>query len=140
MCYCVVTMALIEFHLDPKSGVSFYVQLIQQVRQALLFGLLKPGDKLPTVKEVVASVALNPNTVLRAYRDLEHDGLVISRPGLGTFVASNIPTPVAGDAYRVLRGDLERCIRKARSAGLDDDALSALFAHVLRENTREGVA
>lgn len=133
-------MALIEFHLDSKSGISFYVQLVQQVRQALLFGLLKPGDRLPTVKEVVARVALNPNTVLRAYRDLEHDGLVVSRPGLGTFIAQTIPTPVAGNAYRSLRGELERCIRKARAAGLDDDALRALFAHVLRENTKEGVA
>lgn len=140
MCYCVGTMALVEFHIDPNSGVSYYVQLIQQVRQALLFGLLEPGDKLPTVKEVVARVALNPNTVLRAYRDLEHDGLVFSRPGLGTFVAPKIPTPVAGDAYRSLRADLERNIRKARAAGLDDDALAALFAHVLRENTKEGVA
>ncbi len=133
-------MALVEFHLDPNSGVSFYVQLIQQVRQALLFGLLKPGDQLPTVKEVVAQVALNPNTVLRAYRDLEHDGFVISRPGLGTFVASKIPAAIARDSYRSLRADLERCIHKAREAGLDDEALGALFAHVLRENIKEVVA
>jgi len=133
-------MALVEFHLDPYSGVSYYVQLIQQVRQALLFGLLKPGDQLPTVKEVVAQVALNPNTVLRAYRDLEHDGFVISRPGLGTFVRTNIPAAIARDSYRSLRADLERCIRKARAQGLDDNTLGALFAHVLHENTKEGVA
>jgi GntR family transcriptional regulator len=133
-------MALIEFHLDARSGVSYYVQLIQQVREALLFGLLKPGDQLPTVKEVVARVALNPNTVLRAYRDLEHDGLVISRPGLGTFIAANIPAAIAGGSYRSLRADLERCIRKARAQGLDDDALAALFAHVIRENIKEVVA
>jgi GntR family transcriptional regulator len=102
--------------------------------------LLKPGDQLPTVKEVVARVALNPNTVLRAYRDLEHDGLVISRPGLGTFIAANIPAAIAGGSYRSLRADLERCIRKARAQGLDDDALAALFAHVIRENIKEVVA
>jgi GntR family transcriptional regulator len=133
-------MALIEFHLDSQSGVSYYVQLIHQVRQALLFGLLKPGDRLPTVKEVVVQVAVNPNTVLRAYRDLEHDGFVISRPGLGTFVAAKAPAAIARDSYRALRADLERLIRKARVQGLDDEALADLFAHVLRENTREVVA
>jgi GntR family transcriptional regulator len=133
-------VALIAFHLDPQSGVSFYVQLMQQVREAVLFGLLKPGDRLPTVKEVVAQVAVNPNTVLRAYLDLEHEGLVLSRPGLGTFVAANAPASIAGASYRSLRADLERCIRKARAQGLDDNAVAALFAHVLRENTKEVVA
>ena len=133
-------MALIQFHLDSQSGVSYYVQLIQQVRQALLFGLLRPGDRLPTVKEVVAQVELNPNTVLRAYRELEHDGFVISRPGLGTFVAVNAPAAIDRGSYRSLRADLERCIRKARALGLDDAALADLFAHVLRENTKEVVA
>jgi GntR family transcriptional regulator len=133
-------MALIDFHLDPNSGVAFYVQLMQQVRQALLFGLLKPGDQLPTVKEVVVQVALNPNTVLRAYRDLEHDGLVVSRPGIGTFVAAKVPPAVAQSSYRSLRGDLERWIGKAHDAGLDDDTISALVAHVLHANAEEVVA
>ena len=133
-------MALISFHLEPQSGVSFYVQLMQQVKESLLFGLLKPGDRLPTVKDVVAQVAVNPNTVLRAYRDLEHDGFVVSRPGLGTFIAANAPASIARASYRSLRADLERCIRKARAEGLDDSALASLFAHVLRENTREVVA
>jgi len=133
-------MALISFHLDPKSGVSYYVQLMQQVRQALLFGLLKAGDQLPTVKEVVAQVALNPNTVLRAYRDLEHEGLVVSRPGLGTFVATNVPPAVAQSSYRLLRAELEHWIRKAHEAGLDNDTLAALVAHVLHASTEEVVA
>jgi GntR family transcriptional regulator len=133
-------MALIEFHLDPSSGVSYYVQLIQQVQQALLFGILKSGDRLPTVKEVSAQVALNPNTVLRAYRELEHDGLVVSRPGLGTFVAAAIPPAVKAASYRSLRADLERWIRKARARGIDDRQLSQLFAHVLHENAEEVVA
>jgi len=133
-------MALVEFHLDPKSGVSFYVQLIQQVRQALEFGILKPGDKLPTVKEVVAQVAVNPNTVLRAYRELEHDGLVISRPGVGTFIANSIPQAVAPASYNTLRADLERWIRKARAHGMDDGRVAGLFAHVLRANAEDDVA
>ena len=133
-------MALITFHLDPNSGVSYYVQLMQQVRQALLFGLLKSGDRLPTVKEVAAQVALNPNTVLRAYRDLEHEGLVVSRPGLGTFVATTVAPAVAQSSYASLRRELERWIRKAHEAGLDDDTLAALVAHVLHAKTKEGVA
>jgi GntR family transcriptional regulator len=133
-------MVLVEFHLDPSSGVSYYVQLIQQVQQAVLFGILKSGDRLPTVKEVSAQVALNPNTVLRAYRELEHDGLVVSRPGLGTFVAAKVPPPVAPASYRSLRGDLERWIRKARARGMNDSELAALVAHVLRANAEDVVA
>ncbi|HEY4864441.1 MAG TPA: GntR family transcriptional regulator [Candidatus Dormibacteraeota bacterium] len=113
---------------------------MQQVRQALLFGLLKSGDQLPTVKEVVAQVALNPNTVLRAYRDLEHEGLVVSRPGVGTFVATKVPPALAQSSYRSLRTELERWIRKAHEAGLDDDTLAALVAHVLHANAEEVVA
>jgi DNA-binding transcriptional regulator YhcF (GntR family) len=133
-------MALIEFHMDQGSAVPYYVQLIQQVGQALAFGILKPGDRLPTVKEVVAQVAVNPNTVHRAYRELEHDGLVVSRPGLGTFVAATVPAALAPTSYQSLRADLERWIRKARSQGVDDDRLAALFAHVLRENAEDVVA
>jgi GntR family transcriptional regulator len=133
-------LALIAFHLDPNSGVSYYVQLMQQVRQAVLFGILKSGDQLPTVKEVVAQVALNPNTVLRAYRDLEHEGLVVSRPGLGTFVAAKVPPALAQSSYRSLRTELERWIRKAHEAGLDDETLASLVAHVLHAKTKEGVA
>ena len=133
-------MALVEFHLDPSSGVSYYVQLIQQVRQALMVGILKTGDQLPTVKEVVSKVALNPNTVLRAYRELEHDGLVVSRPGVGTFIAATIPEALEPASYHALKADLERWIEKARSHCVDDRRLAALFAHVLRANAEEGVA
>jgi GntR family transcriptional regulator len=133
-------MALLEFHLDPKSGVSYYVQLIQQVRQALMVGILRSGDQLPTVKEVVARVAVNPNTVLRAYRELEHDGLVVSRPGVGTFIAATVPTAIAPRVYKTLKADLERWIEKARTHGVEDRELAALFAHVLNENADEVVA
>lgn len=133
-------MALVAFHLDSNSGVSYYVQLMQQVRQALLFGVLKPGDQLPTVKEVVAQVAVNPNTVLRAYRDLEHEGLVVSRPGVGTFVARAVAPAVAASSYRALRAELQAWIRKAQKAGLDQDTIAALVSHVLHANVKEVVA
>ena len=84
---------MIQFRLDPRSGVSTYLQLVQQVRHALRLGMLRPGDQLPTVKEVVGSLAINPNTVLKAYRDLERAGLVEGRPGVGTFVLKTLKGP-----------------------------------------------
>ena len=130
-------MAVITFHLDSRSGVSYYVQLMQQVRQAVRFGMLRAGDQLPTVREVVAAVAVNPNTVLRAYRELEHEGLAVTRQGLGTFIAAGVAAPSEQPLYRSLRGDLERWIRAARSQGVDDATLAALFDHVLRESHEE---
>ena len=87
---------MIEFHLDGRSRVSTYMQLVQQVRQALRVGMLEPGDQLPRVREVAESLAINPNTVLKAYRELEHDGLVEGRPGQGTFVLRSLAGPSLG--------------------------------------------
>jgi len=83
-------LPMIEFHLDANSGLSPYQQVVQQVRHALRLGLLNEGDQLPKVKDVVAGLAINPNTVLKAYRELEHDGLVSARPGVGTFVTATL--------------------------------------------------
>src|ERR1043166_9002865 len=82
---------MIEFHLDKRSGIPTYLQLVQQVRQAVRLGILRPGDQLPTVKEVVGSLTINPNTVLKAYRDLDREGLVEGRRGVGTFVTGTQP-------------------------------------------------
>jgi GntR family transcriptional regulator len=79
-----------EFHLDQRSGLPMYLQIVQQVKEALRLGLLDIGDQLPTVREVVAEVAINPNTVAKAYRELEREGLVDARPGRGTFVSSTL--------------------------------------------------
>src|ERR1700710_2619667 len=99
--------AVIEFHLDSRSGVSPYLQVVHQVRQALRLDLLREGDQLPTVKDVVAKLAINPNTVLKAYRELEHDGLVAARPGVGTFVTRSL-TDATLAAHAPLRQDLPR--------------------------------
>src|SRR5215831_4064638 len=123
--------AMIEFHLDSRSGVAPYLQLIHQVRQALRLGLLREGDQLPTVKEVVARLAINPNTVLKAYRQLENEGLAAARPGIGTFVTATLNGgPLA--AYRPLRQDLRKWLAKARRAGLDDESIDALFQSTFR--------
>src|SRR3954454_294281 len=103
---------LIAFHLDAGSGVSPYMQLVRQVRHALRLGLLHEGDQLPTVKEVVAQLAINPNTVLKAYRELEHEGLVAPRAGVGTFVTRTL-TDASLAAHGALREDLRRWITKA---------------------------
>jgi GntR family transcriptional regulator len=122
---------VIEFHLETRSGVAPYMQLIQQVRRAMRLGLLSEGDQLPTVKDVVARVAINPNTVLKAYRELEHEGLVSPRPGLGTFVTRTL-TDESTAAHGPLRTELKRWLTKARAAGLDDESIEALFVTTFR--------
>src|ERR687897_2070391 len=117
---------LIEFHLEDKSGLPPYQQVVQQVRHALRLGLLREGDQLPTVKDVVGQLAINPNTVMKAYRELEHDGLVAARPGVGTFVTRTLADNTLA-AHGPLRTDLERWLTKARLAGLDDESIEALF-------------
>ena len=129
---------MIEFTLDGRSGVSPYLQVVQQVRQALRLGLLTKGDQLPTVKDVVARLAINPNTVLKAYRELERDGLIAARPGIGTFVTRTL-TDDSFAAHAPLRKDLERWLTKARLAGLDDESIEALFMSTFR-SAQEGVA
>ena len=122
---------MIEFHLNARSGVAPYMQLIQQVRQAMRLGLLSEGDQLPTVKEVVASVAINPNTVLKAYRELEYAGLVTARPGVGTFVTRSL-SDASLATLGPLRKDLQRWLAKARRAGLAEESIEALFVSTFR--------
>ena len=130
---------MIEFRLDTHSGVAPYLQLVHQVRRALKLGLLHEGDQLPTVKEVVARVAINPNTVLKAYRELEHEGLVAARPGIGTFVTRTLSDPSLA-AHGRLRTDLQRWLAKAERAGLDDESIEALFRDTFRSAREQGVA
>ncbi|MFD8008315.1 GntR family transcriptional regulator [Streptomyces mirabilis] len=128
-------MMVIEFHLSARSGVAPYMQLVQQVRQALRLGLLSEGDQLPTVKSVVAKVAINPNTVLKAYRELEHEGLVAPRPGKGTFVTRTL-SDASLAAHEPLREDLRHWLSKARRAGLDEESIEALFMTTFRTSSK----
>jgi DNA-binding transcriptional regulator YhcF (GntR family) len=127
---------VIEFHLDGRSGVAPYTQLVQQVRQAMRLGLLVEGERLPTVKEVVAKVAINPNTVSKAYRELEYQGLVTARPGVGTFVTRTLADQSLA-AHGSLREELRAWLDKARAAGLDDESIDALIATTVRNPTKE---
>jgi GntR family transcriptional regulator len=122
---------MINFHLDTRSGVPTYLQLAQQVRQAVRLGILRPGDQLPTVKEAVSSLAINPNTVLKAYRELDREGVVEGRRGVGTFVAALTDAPPP-EGVKELQAALNRWVQRARAAGLDEDGMAALFADTVR--------
>jgi GntR family transcriptional regulator len=131
--------SMIEFHLDARSGVSPYLQIVHQVRHALRLGLLSEGDQLPTVKDVVARLAINPNTVLKAYKELEHSGIVAARPGIGTFVTTTM-SDASLAAHGPLRQELRRWFAKARRAGLDDESIEALYKECLRSASEEEIA
>ncbi len=130
---------MIEFHLDPHSGVATYLQIVQQVKEALRLGVLDVGDQLPTVREVVADLAINPNTVAKAYRDLEREGLVLAQQGRGTFVASTLATS-SRHHHEALRADFERWLAAADQAGLDEESIRALISTTLREALGRRVA
>ena len=122
---------MIEFRLDSRSGVPTYLQLVQQVKQAVQLGLLRPGDQLPRVKDVVAKLVINPNTVLKAYRELDIEGIVEGRRGQGTFVSATLPTAPL-ENHQSLQKALLKWVAAARRAGLDEEAINALFATTVR--------
>jgi GntR family transcriptional regulator len=129
----------IEFRLDPASGVPTYLQLVHQVEQALRLGYLRPGDQLPRIRDVVGALVINPNTVLKAYRELEHKGLVAGRPGQGTFVQATLDQ-VTLPELAALRRALLGWLATAQAAGLDEDGIVALVSSALRDfRERRGV-
>ncbi|TCO58737.1 GntR family transcriptional regulator [Actinocrispum wychmicini] len=128
---------MVEFRIDRDSGLPAYLQLVRQVREALRLGWLEPGDRLPTVREVVATSGVNANTVLKAYRELEHSGLVEARQGAGTFVTASLGTaPV--EVMAKLRGLIADWVHEARDAGLDDEDIDALVRDVLTDHDVKG--
>jgi GntR family transcriptional regulator len=129
----------ITFQLNQTSGIPAYLQIVQQVEQALRMGTLRPGDQLPTVKQVVAEVTINPNTVTKAYRELEHAGFVEGRQGVGTFVVRRPHGPPPDEQVR-LAHSLERWVETARTAGLDDQAMEAMLRSLFRAASHRGVA
>ena len=122
---------MIEFVLDGRSKVSTYMQLVQQVKQALRVGMLAPGDQLPKMRSVAQLLAINPNTVLKAYRELEIEGLVEGRPGVGTFVTRSLAGASLPNQAE-LRSELLAWLAKARQAGLSREDISALVDTTMR--------
>jgi len=129
---------MFRFRLDGSSGVPPYLQLVHQVRQSLLLGYLREGDRLPTVKDVAADLVINPNTVVKAYRQLEHEGLAGGRPGQGTFITAT-SCRLPPQAQQAMRASLEEWLRAAEAAGLDDEAVTALIAAVRNDMRKERV-
>jgi GntR family transcriptional regulator len=125
-----------EFHLNSRSGVAPYLQLIRQVRQGLRLGLLRTGDQLPTVKDVAGALAINPNTVLKAYRLLEYEGLVSAKPGVGTFVTKTVSEASVATHQR-LSSELSGWIGRAHQAGLDFEDIEGLFQRAVQSAARE---
>lgn len=130
---------MLDFRIDPTSGVAPYSQLVAQVKQALRLGWLQPGDKLPTAHEVAASVAINPNTVQKAYKELEYEGLVEGRPGQGTFVQRSLTQSTPASLASLTRR-LERWIAAARAAGLDEDGIMDVVRATMRNFDVEDTA
>ena len=130
---------MFRFRLDGSSGVPPYLQIVHQVRQSLLLGYLQEGDRLPTVKDVASDLVINPNTVVKAYRQLEHEGLAGGRPGQGTFITGS-STAVLPEAQQALRESLEDWLRDADAAGLTDEAVTALIAVVRQDVKKEKVS
>jgi GntR family transcriptional regulator len=122
----------VQFHLDQRSGLPMYLQIVQQVKEALRLGLLGVGDQLPTVREVVATTAINPNTVAKAYRELEHDGLVSATPGRGTFISSTLAADSL-EHHETLRRGLLGWLAQAKDAGMDDESILALVSRTLHD-------
>ncbi|MFD7661723.1 GntR family transcriptional regulator [Streptomyces sp. NPDC059788] len=132
-------MSVVEFRIDRRSGVATYLQIVQQVRQALRLGILVEGDRLPTAAQVAATTKVNPNTTLKAYRELEREGLVEPRPGLGTFVSRSLARPESSAATdALLREELRTWMERARTQGLAREDVQALLNAVLEERYPAG--
>lgn len=123
----------ISFSLDPQSGIPTYLQLVQQVEAALSLGYLVEGDQLPTVKDVVSSIAINPNTVLKAYRELESRGIAEGRPGVGTFVIASPRVITASEMSALRKSLINGWLHEAMKAGLSQIAIVALFNSAMGE-------
>lgn len=124
---------MIQYRIDRRSGVSTYMQIVHQTRQALRTGLLVPGDKLPTSREVVGMTQINPNTVLKAYRQLEAEGLVQGRAGSGTYVTQSLHHPDVGPDSPLTR-ELRVWVDRAHAAGLQRADIEALIKSVLDDD------
>jgi GntR family transcriptional regulator len=123
------------FRLDPRSGVPLYLQLIEQVRHAIEIGALRTGDQLPGMRKLAEELVMNPNTVAKAYREMEHAGLIELRHGAGAFVAGGLGDSLPGiQKGRVIA---RRAVAALRELGLDAGAIRRLVESELVESDEE---
>ncbi|MET8558994.1 GntR family transcriptional regulator [Streptomyces sp. NPDC004959] len=132
-----MVVVVMEFRIDRRNGVPAFQQIVQQTKQALRLGVLVPGDRLPTAKDVAEVSAVNPNTTLKAYRELEREGLVEPRPGKGTFVRRTLARPSAS-TDSPLYGELVAWVSRAAGAGLEQEDVAALVASAMEKQYAAG--
>ena len=113
------------FRLNASSGVPLYVQLMEQVKHAIEIGVLRPGDQLPTIRALAQELVMNSNTVVRAYRELEHEGIVELRHGLGAFISSSVSA--RSKVMRQAQGIVESAIERLRLLGVTEQEMRRLF-------------
>ncbi len=123
--------------IDPKSPVPIYRQITDQIRRSVAGGLLAPGDRLPSVRELAARIIVNPNTVAKVYRDLERDGLLETRRGDGTYISARAAAMAEADRERILAETLEAVARDVRAFGISNTAALGLFRDALTNRRRE---
>jgi GntR family transcriptional regulator len=127
------------FRPNPSSGVPIYLQLMEQVKHAIETGALRPGDQLPGIRPLAEELVVNPNTVAKAYRELEHEGVVELRQGAGAFVAGQARPREAASALRAGQTVVASTIEKLRARGLTDDEIRRLFEAELAGLRQTGV-
>lgn len=116
---------------DPRSGVPIYLQIIEQVKRSIALGILQAGEQLPTVKQLALDLTVNPNTVARAYRELEREDVIETAPGRGSFVRSNGVTESPKVAAEIAGDALDLALREAKSVGLERGEIRRLFEGAL---------
>lgn len=116
---------------DPRSGVPIYLQIIEQIKRSIALGVLQAGEQLPTVKQLAVDLTVNPNTVARAYRDLERDDVIATAPGRGSFVRADGATESPKVAAEIGGDALDVALREAKSVGLSRAEVRELFETAL---------
>jgi GntR family transcriptional regulator len=116
---------------DPRSGVPIYLQIIEQVKRSVALGVLQSGEQLPTVKQLAIDLTVNPNTVARAYRELEREEVIETAPGRGSFVRANGVSDSPRVAAEIGRDAFDVALREAKSVGLAREDVRELFEAVL---------
>jgi GntR family transcriptional regulator len=123
---------------NPSSGVPIYLQLMEQVKHAVETGALRPGEQLPGIRPLAEELVINPNTVAKAYRELEHEGVIELRHGAGAFVASHAGSRKATDRLRAAQATVAAAVERLRARGVTDDEIRRLFEAELAGMTRTG--
>ncbi len=126
-----------KFIINSRSGVPIYRQLVQQIENGIVGGILSPGEQLPTVREVALQLTVNPNTVARAYRELEYRGLIESTQGRGTFVGAGATSGRGEDKELIFQQKLETVFQEARQLNIDQGRVAELFEEALKQWKRE---